>query len=114
MRRVDDGAADDGADLAAYVAALARDAARPRVPLLGWVVAVPAQELEQLQPTPIELDNPAACGLFGGGVVGAGFSSRLSCASIFGRLRAFLGWPFYALANHVCACVCLPQARTSR
>lgn len=76
-RRIDDGAADDGADLAAYVAALARDAARPRVPLLDWVVAVPARELAQLQPTPIELENPAACGLFGGGMVGACFSSRL-------------------------------------
>ena len=48
--RIDDGAADDGADLAGYVTALARDAARPRVLLLGGVVAVPARELAQLQP----------------------------------------------------------------
>jgi hypothetical protein len=77
-RRIDDGAADDGADLAEYVAALARDAARLRVPLLDGVVAVPTRELAQLQPMPIELDNPSECGLFGGGVVGVRLSLRLS------------------------------------
>ena len=39
----------------------------------------------------IELYNPAACGLFGGGVVGGGFSSRRSCTVVF-RSPPRLSW----------------------